>query len=80
MRAIQKELGEDDAESAALDDLREAMARIARWDDARWRSAATSGAEIAARWSIDAAATAFVDACRAGAERGARRGAPIITG
>jgi glycosyltransferase involved in cell wall biosynthesis len=51
-----------------VDELREAMARIAGWDDGRWRSAATAGAEIVERWSIDAAATAFVDACRAGAE------------
>lgn len=55
-----------------VDGLREAMARIAEWDDARWISAATTGMEIAQRWSIDAAATAFVDACRDGAERGAR--------
>jgi glycosyltransferase involved in cell wall biosynthesis len=45
-------------------DLREAMARIADWDDTRWEVAATTGTEIAGRWSIDAAATAFVDACR----------------
>lgn len=55
-----------------VDALREAMARIAAWDDTRWRSAATTGAEIAARWSIDAAATAFVDACRTSVERDAR--------
>ena len=46
-------------------ELREAMTRIAGWDDSRWRSAATTDAEIVERWSIDAAATAFVDACRA---------------
>ena len=62
-----------------VDELREAMARIADWDDIRWHSAATTGAEIAGRWSIDAAATAFVDACRIGVERGAPRKAPIIT-
>jgi glycosyltransferase involved in cell wall biosynthesis len=55
-----------------VDELREAMARIADWDDIRWRSAATTGVEIAGRWSIDAAATAFVDACRTSVERGAR--------
>jgi len=49
-------------------ELREAMARIADWDEMRWRSAATTGAEIAERWSIDAAASAFVDACRASVE------------
>jgi glycosyltransferase involved in cell wall biosynthesis len=44
--------------------LRAAMSRIAGWDDARWRSAASTGTAIARRWSIDAAAAAFVDACR----------------
>ena len=53
-------------------ELREAMVRIAGWDDARWRSAATTGTEIAERWSIDAAAAAFVDACRASVEGDAR--------
>jgi glycosyltransferase involved in cell wall biosynthesis len=52
-----------------VDELREAMSRIAKWDEARWRSAATTSTEIAERWSIDAAATAFVEACRDGAER-----------
>jgi len=52
-----------------VDELREAMARIASWDDPRWRAAATAGAEIAERWSIDAAAAAFVDACRTSVER-----------
>jgi glycosyltransferase involved in cell wall biosynthesis len=51
-----------------VDELREAMARIAGWDEIRWRAAATTGAEIVERWSIDAATTAFVDACRAGAD------------
>jgi glycosyltransferase involved in cell wall biosynthesis len=55
-----------------VDELREAMARIAHWDDGRWSSAATAGEEIAGRWSIDAAATAFVDACRTAVERNAR--------
>lgn len=63
-----------------VNELREAMARIAGWDDDRWRAAATAGAEIVERWSIDAAATAFVDACRTGVERRARSNAPIITG
>jgi glycosyltransferase involved in cell wall biosynthesis len=63
-----------------VEELREAMARIAGWDDDRWRAAAAAGTEIAERWSIDAAATAFVDACRASVERGARSNAPIITG
>lgn len=53
-------------------ELREAMAQIAGWDDVRWRTAATTGAEIAERWSIDAAATAFIDACRTSVERNAR--------
>jgi len=52
-----------------VDDLREAMERIADWDEVRWSSAAAVGVEIVDRWSIDAAATAFVDACRDGAER-----------
>jgi glycosyltransferase involved in cell wall biosynthesis len=52
-----------------VDELREAMARIADWSDTRWLSAATTGVEIAGRWSIDAAATAFVDACRTSVER-----------
>ena len=47
-----------------VDELRDAMARIAGWDDIRWRTAATTGAEIAGRWSIGAASRAFVDACR----------------
>jgi glycosyltransferase involved in cell wall biosynthesis len=51
------------------DELRKAMARVASWDRTRWRSAATAGAEIVASWSIDAAAAAFVDACRTSAER-----------
>jgi glycosyltransferase involved in cell wall biosynthesis len=51
------------------DDLQAAMARVTEWDDARWQSAATKGFEIAQRWSIDAAAEAFVDACRASVER-----------
>jgi glycosyltransferase involved in cell wall biosynthesis len=55
-----------------VDELRDAMARIADWNDIRWRSAATTAAEIAGRWSIDAAATAFVDACRTSVERDAR--------
>jgi glycosyltransferase involved in cell wall biosynthesis len=50
--------------------LRGAMARIAEWDDAHWRSAATTSAKITQRWSIDAAAEAFVDACRASLEHG----------
>jgi len=50
-------------------ELREAMARIADWDDLRWRAAAATGTEIVERWSIDAAAAAFVEACHAGAER-----------
>jgi glycosyltransferase involved in cell wall biosynthesis len=50
-------------------ELQKAMARIAEWDDVRWRSAATTGAEIAGRWSIDAAAKAFIDACRTSVER-----------
>jgi len=61
--------------TADVDELRRAMVRIAGWDDLRWRSAAATSAEIAERWSIDAAATAFVDACRAGAGRSV----PIIT-
>src|SRR5262249_35860367 len=52
-----------------VDELRDAMARISDWDEAHWSSAATTGAEIVDRWSIEAAATAFVDACRDGAER-----------
>jgi hypothetical protein len=52
------------------------MERIAGWDDVHWSAAATAGADIVERWSIDAAATAFVDACRAGVERRAR----IMTG
>jgi glycosyltransferase involved in cell wall biosynthesis len=52
-----------------VDDLREAMARIAGWDEVRWRSAATVGVETVERWSIEAAARAFVDACRASVER-----------
>jgi glycosyltransferase involved in cell wall biosynthesis len=55
-----------------VEELREAMARIADWDEMRWRSAATTSAEIAERWSIDAASTAFVDACRTSVEHGAR--------
>ena len=55
-----------------VDELRGAMARIAEWDDARWHSAAITGAEIAQRWSIDAAAEAFVDACRASLGRRTR--------
>jgi len=51
--------------------LREAMARIADWDGGRWSTAATTGVEIAGRWSIDAAATAFVDACRTSLVRAA---------
>jgi glycosyltransferase involved in cell wall biosynthesis len=53
-------------------ELRDAMARIADWDDTQWRSAATTCVETARRWSIDAAATAFVDACRTSVERDAR--------
>jgi glycosyltransferase involved in cell wall biosynthesis len=56
------------------DELGEAMARIAEWDELRWGAAATACAEIVERWSIDAAATAFVDACRTSV------GSPIITG
>ena len=52
-----------------VDELRDAMARIMDWNDARWRSAAATGTEIARRWSVDAAATAFVDACRASLAR-----------
>jgi glycosyltransferase involved in cell wall biosynthesis len=52
-----------------LGELREAMARIAGWDDTHWRSAAAASAEIVERWSIDAATAAFVDACRASVER-----------
>jgi glycosyltransferase involved in cell wall biosynthesis len=58
--------------TADADDLRQAMERIAGWDDVRWSSAAAAGADIVERWSIDVAAPAFVDACRAGAERRAR--------
>jgi glycosyltransferase involved in cell wall biosynthesis len=54
------------------DELYAAMARITEWDDARWHSAATTSTEIAQRWSIDAAAEAFVDACRASLERRTR--------
>jgi glycosyltransferase involved in cell wall biosynthesis len=50
-------------------ELRDAMARIADWDDARWRTAASTSLEIGQRWSIDAAAEAFVDACHASLER-----------
>jgi glycosyltransferase involved in cell wall biosynthesis len=56
------------------DELGEAMGRIAEWDELRWGAAATACAEIAKRWSIDTAATAFVDACRTSV------GSPIITG
>ena len=55
-----------------VDDLRNAMARIAGWDDARWHSAATESASIAQRWSIEAAAEAFVDACRVSLDRHSR--------
>jgi glycosyltransferase involved in cell wall biosynthesis len=55
-----------------VDDLCGAMARIAGWDDARWHSAATTSAKIAQRWSIDAAAQAFVEGCRASLERRTR--------
>jgi hypothetical protein len=58
--------------TADVDDLYGAMARIAQWDDARWHGAATTGAKIAQRWSIDAAAEAFVDACRASLDRRTR--------
>jgi glycosyltransferase involved in cell wall biosynthesis len=54
------------------DDLYAAMARVAEWGDARWHSAASTGIEIAQRWSIDAAAEAFVDACRTSLERRTR--------
>jgi len=59
-------------ETGNVEELGEAMARIAGWDEMRWRTAATTCAEIAERWSIDAAATAFVDACRASVESGGR--------
>jgi glycosyltransferase involved in cell wall biosynthesis len=48
-----------------VDALRDAMARIVEWDNDRWRTAASTSLEISRRWSIDAAAEAFVDACRA---------------
>ena len=54
------------------DELYAAMARITEWDDARWHSTASTSTEIAQRWSIDAAAEAFVDACRASLERRTR--------
>jgi glycosyltransferase involved in cell wall biosynthesis len=50
-------------------ELREAMARIAGWDESKWHAAAIASAETAERWSIEAAAAAFVDACRASAAR-----------
>jgi glycosyltransferase involved in cell wall biosynthesis len=50
-------------------ELRDAMARIAGWHELSWSSAATAGAAIAHRWSIDAAATALIDACRDAADR-----------
>jgi glycosyltransferase involved in cell wall biosynthesis len=49
--------------------LREAMARIVDWDEARWRTAESTSLEIGQRWSIDAAAEAFVAACHASLER-----------
>jgi glycosyltransferase involved in cell wall biosynthesis len=44
--------------------LRETLAQFRTWDSAQWLAAASTGEDIARRWSIDAAARAFVDACR----------------
>jgi len=56
-------------ETGDVGELAKAMTQIAAWDEAKWSAAATTSAETAERWSIDAAAAAFVAACHAGAER-----------
>jgi glycosyltransferase involved in cell wall biosynthesis len=49
--------------------LRAAMARFSAWSDAEWETAGAASREIAERWTMDAAADAFVEACLAGLER-----------
>jgi glycosyltransferase involved in cell wall biosynthesis len=56
-------------QSADAAELGDAMRRIAAWDRERWLAAESKDAEITSRWTIEAAANAFVDACRASLER-----------
>jgi glycosyltransferase involved in cell wall biosynthesis len=55
-----------------VEELRAAMTRVVEWDKPLWHSAAAASAKIAREWSIEAAAAAFVDACRASLERRGR--------
>ena len=58
-------------------ELGDAMRRIAAWDREQWLAVAAGDAEIASRWTIEAAAAAFVDACRASLDRDRETPSPL---
>jgi len=59
--------------------LQDAMAQFASWDARRWLAAANTGATLAHRWSMDAAAEAFVEACHSALRRREDRAADSAT-